>query len=97
MSQNAMRLQWTTEEVDNKLKVNRLICGVLVPTLAWVYPYCVYIMGPFFLVLRKLCGSDLQLHCSRPALLLATVRECMLLHANRASDNPTEYLAVCHH
>lgn len=63
MSQNAMRLQWTTEEVDNKLKVNRLICGVFVPTLAWVHPYCVYIMGSFFLVLRKLCGSDLQLHC----------------------------------
>lgn len=39
MSQNAMRLQWTSEEVDNKLKVKQYICGVFVPTLAWVYPY----------------------------------------------------------
>lgn len=92
MSQNAMRLQWTTEEVDNKLKVSQFMCGVFVPTLAWVYPYNVSIIGPVFLVLRKLCGSALQLHCWRPAILVATIRVRILLHANQISHVFTEYM-----
>jgi len=60
MSQNAMRLQWTTEEVDNKLKVCLFICITLVATISCVYPSCVSTMCPFFYVLRKLGGSELH-------------------------------------
>lgn len=89
MSQNAMRLQWTTEEVDNKLKVKPICVRLNLHG-------SIHIVCPLFYVLRKLGGSEFGLHCLRPATLLARIRVRMMLHANKASHVPPEYLAVCY-